>query len=355
MSFLQFLILQVLHKCRGERSLNGVIHLLKGKRSAQTIQDIMLFNLQAYAAMLKQWKPSELDNIVTELKVKGWINEAEKITLLTEEGMKEMEYGALRYEMPAQFNGLKYEWDNTADYVWQSISLLVQSISYLKLNQSMFIPISYHHSAQATVRNILLKHGNISTMGEQVYNELTDMLQKLPDEKATLFVDRLTSSDKIGKTYEQLASHFHDDPLYTFVQFRGILHTFISQIEEASKYPILSQLVPEKRTSLNLTHTAEITRKLLMSGYTGDEIAKKRNLKKSTIEDHIIEIAIHDEHFDYQSYMTNEQITLIENTARKLQTNRLKLIKDHLNEDVSYFQIRLALSRQRRELHASDT
>ncbi|MCR6110618.1 helix-turn-helix domain-containing protein [Bacillus sp. A301a_S52] len=355
MNFLQFLILQLLHKCRGEKSLNGVIHLLKGKRSAQTIQDIMLFNLQSYAAMLKQWGFSELDNNVTELKVKGWISDTDKVALLTEEGIKKMKHASLQYEIPPQFNGLKYEWDNTAEHVWQSIALLVQSISYLKMNHSMFIPISYHHSAQTTVRKIVLNHGNVLSMGNQVYNELTDMLQKLPDEKATLFVDRLTSSDRIGKTYEQLASRFHHDALYTFIQFRGIIHTFISQIEEASTYPMLSQLIPENRTSLNLTHTAEITRKLLMNGYTRDEIAKRRDLKKSTIEDHIIEIAIHDEHFDYQPYITNDQLTLIENTARKLQTNRLKVIKDHLNGDVSYFQIRLGLSRKRRDLHASDT
>ncbi|UTR14599.1 helix-turn-helix domain-containing protein [Salipaludibacillus sp. LMS25] len=355
MDFLQFLILQLLHKCRGERSLNGIIHLLRGKRSAQTIQDIMLFDLQPYAAMLKHWKQYDVNSNVTELKVKGLIRNTEKVACLTGVGLKKLKDATVLYEIPLQFNGLKYEWDNTAEHVWQSIALLVQSISYLKLNQSQFIPISYHHSAQATVRNIVLKHGNVSRMGEQVYNELTNMLQTLPDEKAALFVKRLTSSDSVGKTYDQLASHFHNDALYTFILFREVIHIVIRHIKQTSKYPILSQVVPEKRMPLNLTYTAEITRKLLMNGYTRDEIANRRTLKKSTIEDHIIEIAIHDENFNYQPYITTEQLLLIEKTAKKLQTNKLKIIKDHLNENVSYFQIRLALSRKRRDLHANDT
>ncbi len=46
LTFLQTMILFCLQKINGERTIYSIYHLLKGKKSSQTIQDTHLFHLQ---------------------------------------------------------------------------------------------------------------------------------------------------------------------------------------------------------------------------------------------------------------------------------------------------------------------
>ena len=48
LTFLQTMILFCLHKINGERTIYSIYHLLKGKKSSQTIQDTHLFHLQPF-------------------------------------------------------------------------------------------------------------------------------------------------------------------------------------------------------------------------------------------------------------------------------------------------------------------
>ena len=47
LTFLQTIILFCLQKINGERTIYSIYHLLKGKKSSQTIQDTHLFHLQS--------------------------------------------------------------------------------------------------------------------------------------------------------------------------------------------------------------------------------------------------------------------------------------------------------------------
>ena len=74
-----------------------------------------------------------------------------------------------------------------------------------------------------------------------------------------------------------------------------------------------------------------------------ESIAAVRKLKMSTIEDHIIEMAMNDERFPITHFVSEEQIRSVVSKSEELGTKRLKLLKNEF-ESLSYFELRLILT-----------
>jgi uncharacterized protein YpbB len=109
------------------------------------------------------------------------------------------------------------------------------------------------------------------------------------------------------------------------------------------QFPFLSRLLIGRQSSLS--KTAETTRKLLQTGLTLHDIASKRHLAVSTIEDHLVELTLKKVNHWLSDYLSTACEQQIMNVADHLKTRQLKPIKNHLGERVSYFQIRLALAK----------
>jgi uncharacterized protein YpbB len=83
---------------------------------------------------------------------------------------------------------------------------------------------------------------------------------------------------------------------------------------------------------------------LLNQGFTAEEIASFRNLKISTIEDHLVEFALNVKDFSINSYVDEDiQLKILE-ISRQESTRQLKVIRNTL-KTASYFQIRLVLAK----------
>ena len=66
LTFLQTMILFCLQKINGERTIYSIYHLLKGKKSSQTIQDTHLFHLQPLFQTETNLSRNELEKIVAK-------------------------------------------------------------------------------------------------------------------------------------------------------------------------------------------------------------------------------------------------------------------------------------------------
>ncbi|WP_416149676.1 helix-turn-helix domain-containing protein [Salipaludibacillus sp. HK11] len=332
--------------------MNGIIHILRGKRSAQTIQDISLFKLERWTAILKNESKTFVDQGVHDLKKYHLIEEHDKKEVtLSPAGKQSLDSLSDSFEMPRSFNGLKYEWNESRAYFWEHLSLLVQSISFIKERQYTFIPISYNRDVQKKVKQLLKnKNNNLQQLGSQLYTELGTILGFLPEKEAELFVSRLTSFFRVGRTFDQLSVSYSDDPLFTAIAFRSIIHEMMNRVAETPRsYPLLYSLISENEELATVTKTSAVTKKLLASGHTIQQIAVKRQLKLSTIEDHIIELSIHDSNFNFTDFITTEQMKEIREYADRLSTKKLRPIKGELGDKYTYFQIRLAISSQKGE------
>ncbi|KAA0550301.1 recombinase RecQ [Bacillus sp. BGMRC 2118] len=341
-NYFPLVILYCINKLKGERSISSIYHLLKGKRSAQTIQDAKLYQLFQLFGVFPLLNRNELDVQISILMKKHAIeHNAENSFIITERG-KEL---LTAFSLPSSLNGWKYS-QETSNF-WGRLSLLVQVLSNLMNHEVRYIPISKDINqlqwVKAFINSVSLTRNELA---QNLYNELEDMLEQVDELRASIFVSKLTGHKRIGSTNDQVSEHFSLSVAEIMILFTSTIHHLLALTEvEKNKYPLLSRINGNKTNTLSITRSTEKTREILNQGYSIEEIAIIRQLKKNTIEDHIVEIALADEYFDITPYITKNTYAQIEECIMKLRTNQLKLIKDNLTIPVSYFEIRLVLTK----------
>src|SRR5699024_2784091 len=94
-----------------------------------------------------------------------------------------------------------------------------------------------------------------------------------------------------------------------------------------------------------LTQSAQKTNDYLNMHMSIEQIAVKRRLKVNTIQDHIVEIALNNRDFSIYQYLSEEKEKIIVHAIQQARSYRLKEIKALVGDNISYFQIRLLLTR----------
>lgn len=343
--FRTYVVLYCLSKFNGERSVNGIYHLLQGKKSSQTIQDAKLFKLEVFFQAMPDITKKDIDDIVFELETSDCILMTNKDTyILTKKGYFYLKEASKIYPIPDYVNGWRYH--KQAIVFWQRFTLSVQALSFLIHEPSSFLPVINDEETQLWVKRYLKTIRNRFANSKLLYSEYLDLLKQIPELHAEIFVLHLSGFHRIGYTFEQISHLLQVDKDYIFILFQSVLHFMIEKIENnPDRYHQLSQFLEESQTSVTLTQSAQKTYQLLNQRKSITEIALIRNLKESTIEDHIVEIASEIKELDIQPYIEPEWQEKILQTIYALQTRRLKPIRSALSDQVSYFQIRLMLGR----------
>ncbi|KYD09302.1 helix-turn-helix domain-containing protein [Heyndrickxia sporothermodurans] len=346
MTFLQALILLMLKKLNGSRTVFSIYHLLKGKKSSQTIQDAHLFRIGQFFQFFPPLKRRTFDAAVQDLKIKGLIRETElnKYTV-TPDGEKELNTYFNHRPIPQYFNGLKYQ--DIAIVFWKRLNLLIQVLSNAIYNKKKYYPIQSDVEVQRWVKSFLKSQkSDKEHQAKQLYQELTSIFSNNPPEDPLLFIIRLTGQNQIGMTMDQAAEHFYLDKYDYWFRFLLLIHYIIDTcINYKKQYPILYTLLSDKYRNIPLTNSTYETFLLINNGYNVSEVAKKRKLKESTIQDHIVEIVLNNSDFDISPYVNKELEQKIINVSERISPKKLKPIKETVGE-VTYFQIRLALAKQ---------
>ena len=107
---------------------------------------------------------------------------------------------------------------------------------------------------------------------------------------------------------------------------------------------MLSLLLSDHEQNEALTKSTKKTNELLKKGYTIEEIAEFRNLKTSTIEDHIVEIALNSDNFSIDDFVNKQNEKNILDAAHQIKSKQLKKIKI-IVPAAKYFEIRLVLAK----------
>jgi uncharacterized protein YpbB len=342
--YASFLILFCLHHFNGERSLSAIYHLFSGKKSSQTLQDSKWFQLEQFFGVWKEVTLNDVESIAQQLLENGLISPVnERSYILTEAGKKQLDEQLHQIFFPVHLNGWRYH--ATEKTFWYRLSLLVQTLSNV-LHRTRFEPIHRHEETLMWVKRYLLsQRRTVRELAQTLYEEIYDILSSVSEEEATVFTLRLTSFERIGWTNEQIASYLQKDPVYVQFQFQNVLHYMMATAE--SKRPsVLYELMHDLSLPIPLTFSTQKTYEWLLRGKSIEEIAKLRRLKRSTIEDHVVEIAANIPHFSIKPFINEKRAAKIMETVRKLRTRKLKTIRDAIDDDVSYFEIRLVLAKE---------
>ncbi|MFD1608383.1 helix-turn-helix domain-containing protein [Oceanobacillus luteolus] len=341
------IILTIAKNISQERSVSSIYHLLVGSKNIQTIQDAYIFGIQNYYGVYKGLEKSRFDEKIQELTQLGLLIEkarenSRKFMAYTEQA----DYWLSEHQqrLPLHyFQGIVYE--EKASLFYERLLLLIQTLSNVKENNFNFIPVIHQSDAESFVRNVYnQKKANKNQYIQKLYEELVDLLEDLPEVEANLFVDRLSGFGHYGKSIEQLETTYNkskDDVILTLV---GVSHQFIRKIEsEKNTYHVLFEMVADLQTPSRLTDSARKTYELFLRDFTPEEIAHKRHLKLNTIYDHLAEIALYDSAFPFSSFVTETEAEEIMHAIEHTESYKLKVIKDAVPSDISFFQIRLML------------
>ncbi|MEN2449034.1 helix-turn-helix domain-containing protein [Bacillus sp. JR_15] len=340
--YLDVMLMDSVYKLNGERSISAVYHLFKGKKSSQTIQDASLFELSRYFGCYPGFTRDQLNRSALKLEEKHYIRKTDETLSITGAGQQMLHQHFSEKPMPAYFHGAKYH--DKAKMLWMRLSLLVQVLSHHMAGSHQYVPIQRDVSVQSWTKSFLKQHQQKSKLSEELHHELEKLLMNLSDQEALIFVYSLTSHERIGRTYQQMAEWMKEDVWYVYLLFWNVLHYFI-QSAQKGEAPTLQKLVGDLEFKRVLTTSTHKTLELVQKGFDIEQIAHIRSLKKATIEDHIVELSIHEPSFSIDPYVSIKEQREILAVARELQTNKMKLIKEKLEHPFTYFQIRLVLTR----------
>jgi uncharacterized protein YpbB len=344
-TYLELIILYCLKQINGERTIYSIYHLLKGKKSSQTIQDTHLFQLHTFFRVFPSISRMDMEESVGKFEREGWIvKKNDQYFLLTEKGREILDEEIRRKPISEFLNGWKYQ--NVTELFWERLSLLVQVCSNLINRNPDFVPVHKKKETLFWLKKFLaMQKKDRFLLAEQLYNELTACFEANSQIDPAIIVIRFTGYNKIGLTENQAAEKLGMEPTYFHVCFLNLIHYIIETITKSrDRFPLLYSLISEADKLVPLTNSAKKTYELIHSGMSMERIARVRKLKMSTIEDHIVEIALNMKDFDISPYVDRSTQANILEAAGKVSSKQLKHIREHV-ENASYFEIRLVLAK----------
>lgn len=337
--YFQLLLLFIIYHFQGERSSTAPYYLLKGKKSGQTMQDVTYFNLHPYFGLYPKLAKEIYEVEIEKLHAEGFIIMNESTLAITEKGLHQIVSVRRPFYNGWNLRGKEFVF-------WGRVELIVQTLSQFQRNEKRFVPVQKSNDVHQFVKTYLQQRDfQSSSFGADFKQQLLGLLEnsQLLEIHRLLFVYRLSGYKNSGLTWEQLASTHQMTILDVKFLFIEGLHILLNEITE-EQYPDFHALTKGIYVQTPLTESALKTNKLFEKGYTISEIASMRFLKENTIEDHVIEIVSVNPNFPIHSFISDNQMQEVLQIAQERQTKKLKIIREQL-PDLSYFQIRLALTK----------
>ncbi|ALS73833.1 hypothetical protein AUC31_00570 [Planococcus rifietoensis] len=329
-------VLAIMKAVDGQRTVSSPYHLIKGKKSGQTIQDIGYFGLHPYFAVLPKLDKQEYLASIDRLQAQG--------LLIPDDSSVRLDRSAFDLDIPATpLNGWKYRGNEHRFFA--RLSLVVQTMSNFMQGHKRFDPVVADETVQAWAKAYLNRIDFRSAAVQEAFKnqiETSLALAKTTEAHKQILVERLSGYGVGGLTWDQLAMQQNLMPIDVKVAAVEAVHAWLDVIE-GMEYPLLTGMLEGIIQQSALTESAKRTQNLSERGFSLQQIAELRQLKTSTIEDHFVEMAMNDPAFSFVPFMDEHLFQSIHRISKELKSMRLRDIKERLPE-ASYFQIRLALA-----------
>lgn len=344
-----YLILLAAHHVKGQRSTASIYHIFRGRRSAQTIQDAHIYQLTNLYSIYNQLKRKDFEQVLIHLIEQNYLKiDDQDNAMLTKKG--QLYLNDHRNDYPIQvFKGIEYA-NKTRPFIAR-LFLTLQTYSNLSMNHKQFQPIIDLPTVQNWVKQYYQQNQDVKNWLTKVHNQLEKFLTTIDQQQARIFVERLTGYQRFGLTIQQLAIKYNLSIHDVYLSLTTSYHQLIAFIE-VNQIEILLKFIPNNEQQLIksiVTQSAEKTYQLILQGYSVDQMMERRRLKRSTIEDHIVELTYSIPEFNISPFIEPETFNDIFAKIKQVEDHRLSTIKNQLGDRYSYFQIRLTIARGRLE------
>ena len=185
------------------------------------------------------------------------------------------------------------------------------------------------------------------TIHEQLMVEMIHSLENTNIEETvkSIIINRLAGYDIAGFTWQQLSFFEKKSEMDIQLLYIAGLHSWLNIItSQTGQYPLLNSIAQNVRINIPLTGSAFQSAQLFLQGYSIEQISKMRGLKISTIEDHIVELAMNEPQFSIEQFISARDVQLVSAAIEDYNTRKLKVLHEVLPH-LTYFQLRLVLAR----------
>ncbi|MFQ3542943.1 helix-turn-helix domain-containing protein [Halobacillus rhizosphaerae] len=338
----QYILFICVTRLRGERTVSGIYHLLTGKRSSQSLQDSRSYRLDQFFGVYPSLNRERFQQYFEKAEREGFIViNNNQYPVITEKGkVVVQQYKDHNF----YFDGMKKH--QSIQMFEERVFLLIQTTTNIHINNYTFLPVTDHKKIQNWVKKAYFRHQKDLTLYvRKLYEEIDGLLSHRPVLEAELFTYRLTGGPVIGLTRDQLAKKFAVEKEEVDIKIHHLFYYFYHQIDsQRERYPLLYQCIADLKPSTLITHSAKRTYELLEQGDSIKEISAKRNLKESTIQDHVVEAALVIPDFSIDRFIDVQDQRFIVDQLKQLKTMKLKTIYEALEGQYSYFTLRLVLA-----------
>ncbi|WP_347862829.1 helix-turn-helix domain-containing protein [Salimicrobium sp. PL1-032A] len=336
----RYILLDCLHSMNAERTISGVFHLLRGKKSSQTFQDAKVYGIDRYYGIYPGLKRETVINILEKLEKDQAIQRVDESRVaVTEIGRGELN----SHVETLHFSGMEYS--EAVNEFQDRLLLWIQVLSNAVHHKEYYLPVVDGAAVQQWAKKLYIKEKKrLGYEGERLFHELIRILAGLSEMEKDLFVRRLTGGGDTGWTYDQLAESWaipiSDVPLY-------LKNTHYYLFFEAVKNPSssLHKLTGDLVKKESLTASSKKSIRLFDEFQSLEEVAELRGLKTSTIEDHLVEAVLVDPERPIDAFIGESELEEIREVVQTIDTKRLKVIHDELDGRYSYFQLRMVLAK----------
>lgn len=327
-------LLLAIKRLNGERSERSLFHVLNGKRSATTLQDAFFYELEPVFGQFPQTTYS-YESLLKGFEKRGWLDR--KRFKLTEAGNLLSSPETVK-DLFNRLGGERRDYNATT---WKRLSLFVQTFMSRE-HERTFYPVQADRPAEQWVKQLLQIDRDWEVLMQTFHHEIEDALDIIGDPYATAVVYRFTGAFETGLTYEQIASLLDVDAETARLYFLAGWNELLTVLPKEAKLRGFTYGLSTER----MTYSARESYDLFLKGYSFQQVQSSRRLRTSTIEDHVVEMAMYLDIFPLDQFVPSDDIVTIEK-LRDPESWALKPIFEKMG-NVSYFQIRLVFARLKR-------
>lgn len=217
------------------------------------------------------------------------------------------------------------------------LPLLVQVISELSYHNKKYYVVNSPLRAQFALKKWLSLVKDRSELPQVLKQKLLTFLGEFPHEYGNIFMALFTGHANIGQTAEQitvLIPQFSKEEILLLWRDLSMQFAFFLLKEDG----LFRQLIAPFSNLSQLSKSTEISYQLFKENLTANKIATQRNLKISTIKEHLLESAILRNDFSYSKIITHDDYSILMNTFKG---NPIDWEYRQLDNKIEFFKFRL--------------
>ncbi|MGB6178384.1 helix-turn-helix domain-containing protein [Carnobacterium sp.] len=340
-----------LFSTKQSKKMSTIYHILTGKKTASILYSAEKYQLTHFFALFSKLDRNQFNNSIQKLINLNTLLLAEETQeyYLSENGKnKQSEFFSEHY-YPKELNHLK---DGLVlIHFWRTLQLVTQVLSEIRYKNKQYIPIEKEWEKQNWVKQWFKNNAmNKDQLALDFGQEWIIILNDLPELNAEIIAANLTGHSNTGKTKNQLVEAFKKESSeISIIELDSI--AWITKIlkKHPEKIPLFYSVYNEMLHLYDgTTKSALLTKRYLLNGYSLAEIAAQRQLKESTINEHVIEISIMDPLFDLSVVLPSEKLKKLKHLLSENPTiTYQELIKK--NPEILFLWYRLAQIERNRD------